>query len=184
MAMAHQTITCVGGCSLNYSKAASDCANSTDPSDPTEGLKSLGNFIVTDSDSTWIASLMPLGALFGGMTLFFKMHPHLSGGTSFCFVSKISLWSGPIAGYVCTRLGRRFTMFFIATLFALSYLTMVAAVNVWMLFIGRRGSNLLKGSRFRRFLFTKTTFTYVTFPDTVHRAIRDRPRLWRCQYRG
>ena len=54
--------------------------------------------------------------------------------------------AGPLAGYVCTRLGRRFTMFFIATLFALFYLVMVAAVNVWMMFIGRFGTGLATGA--------------------------------------
>ena len=43
-------------------------ANTTDSSSPPEGgLKSLSDFAVTDDDATWIASLMPLGALFGGM---------------------------------------------------------------------------------------------------------------------
>ena len=37
-------------------------------------------------------------------------------------------------------------MFFIATLFALFYLVMVAAVNVWMMFIGRFGTGLATGA--------------------------------------
>ena len=46
-------------------KVASEYANTTDSSSP-GGLKLLGNFTVTDDDATWIASLMPMGALFGG----------------------------------------------------------------------------------------------------------------------
>ena len=47
---------------------ASEYANATDSTSVGE-LKLLGNFTVTDNDATWIASLMPLGALFGGMYL-------------------------------------------------------------------------------------------------------------------
>ena len=66
-------------------------------------------FPVSPTQCNFIASLMPIGALFGG----------LLGGT------------------LMERFGRKGTMIGDSLFFALFYLFLAAAQNVWMLFIGR-----------------------------------------------
>lgn len=68
-----------------------------------------GDLSVTQTQSNFIASLMPAGALFGG----------LSGGM------------------LMNKFGRKGTMMGNSVFFALTFLCLAAAQNVWMLFIGR-----------------------------------------------
>lgn len=66
-------------------------------------------FAVSEEQGSLIASLLPCGALFGGLT----------------------------GGFLINRLGRKGTMMGDSVLFALAYLCLAAAQNVWMLFLGR-----------------------------------------------
>jgi len=66
-------------------------------------------FNITDSQGSWIGSLMPLGALVGG----------------------------PIGGLLINKLGKKGTMFITAALFALAYLVIIIAPNLILIYIGR-----------------------------------------------
>lgn len=74
-------------------------------------------FPVTDNQGNFIASLMPAGAFCGGL----------------------------IGGVLVGRFGRRATLFWTTAFFALAYLCLAAAQNVWMLFIGRYLSGMAAG---------------------------------------
>jgi len=76
-----------------------------------------GGFGLTDSELSWVGSLMPIGALVGGQ----------------------------LGGFLMSRLGRKGTMMVAAVLFALSYLTLVVAPNVWVVYIGRFATGLCTG---------------------------------------
>merc|ERR1712141_656873 len=85
-------------------------------------------FPVSTTQSNFIASLMPAGALFGGLT----------------------------GGMVMNNIGRKGAMMGTSAFFALTYLCLAAAQNVWMLFIGRFLSGMASG------LTTIATPTYVS----------------------
>jgi len=84
---------------------------------PNETDHSKDVFPISDLQSTFIASLMPAGALFGGMS----------------------------GGFFINKLGRKGTMMYNSVFFALSYLCLAAAQNVWMLFVGRFLSGMASG---------------------------------------
>eukprot|EP00095_Tigriopus_kingsejongensis_P004750 maker-scaffold510_size151595-snap-gene-0.31 protein:Tk04750 transcript:maker-scaffold510_size151595-snap-gene-0.31-mRNA-1 annotation:"sugar transporter " len=76
------------------------------PRDPWDGA---APFALSVAQKSWIASLMPLGALFGGL----------------------------MAGYLIGVIGRHGTMLGTALAFALAYLSLAAAQSVLMLWVGR-----------------------------------------------
>jgi len=76
-----------------------------------------GGFAMTDDQESWMGSLMPLGALFGG----------------------------PAAGIMMGKLGRKGAMIATAVMFALSYLLLVLAPNMWVIYAGRIASGLCTG---------------------------------------
>lgn len=75
------------------------------------------HFNITDTEASWIASLMPLGALFGG----------------------------PLGGVLNKRFGRKSSMFIASIGFAISFLFIVGAQNTSMLFLGRFLSGIFSG---------------------------------------
>jgi len=66
-------------------------------------------FNASDYDGSWIGSLMPLGALLGGQ----------------------------FGGVLVSRLGRKGAMMLDAGIFAVGYLFIISAPNLWMIYIGR-----------------------------------------------
>lgn len=66
-------------------------------------------FNITDAEASWVGSLMPLGALIGG----------------------------PIGGFLISRLGKKGAMFVNAAIFALAYLMLIIAPNIFLIYIGR-----------------------------------------------
>ena len=72
--------------------------------------------------------------------------------------------SGLIGGALVGRLGRKGTMFWNSVLFALSYLLLAAAQNVWMLFAGRYLCGMASG------ITTIAAPTYVS--ETVSPHVR------------
>ena len=66
-------------------------------------------FNVTDAEGSWIGSLMPLGALFGG----------------------------PLGGFLISKVGKKGSMFISAAIFTLSYLLLIVAPNVATIYFGR-----------------------------------------------
>ena len=89
-------------------------------------------FKVTENQGSLIASLMPAGALLGGKTTAEDQVVHCT------MIISLSLdFVGLIGGVLVGRLGRKGTMFWNSAFFALSYVLLAAAQNVWMLFAGR-----------------------------------------------
>ena len=66
-------------------------------------------FNITDSEASWIGSLLPLGALFGG----------------------------PLVGFLMSKFGKKGAMFMIAAVYALSFLLLVVAQNIATIYVGR-----------------------------------------------
>ena len=66
-------------------------------------------FEVTESEGSWIGSLLPLGALLGA----------------------------PLGGYLSSRFGKKGAMFLDAGFFSLGYLVLAVAPATWILYIGR-----------------------------------------------
>ena len=66
-------------------------------------------FNLTDDQNSWVGCLMPAGALLGGQ----------------------------VGGLLMTKLGRKGAMMTGAALFAVSYLLLVVAPNVWVIYVGR-----------------------------------------------
>ena len=75
------------------------------------------HFQISDAESDWIGSLMPLGALFGG----------------------------PLGGLAIGLRGRKFTMFLTSGGMAFSYVVILAAQNVAMILIGRFFTGFFSG---------------------------------------
>jgi MFS family permease len=103
---------------------------------PSNSSSYFHEFPVTVSQGNFIASLMPAGALVGGL----------------------------IGGLLISKLGRKGTMMGASVFFALSYLCLAAAQNVWMLFAGRYLCGLSAG------ITTIATPTYVS--ETVSPHVR------------
>jgi len=76
-----------------------------------------GGFSLSKSESSWVGSLMPIGALVGGQ----------------------------VGGLLMSKLGRRGAMMTGAVMFAFSYLILVLAPNVWFVYIGRFATGLCTG---------------------------------------
>ena len=89
---------------------------------------------MSDSDASLIASLMPAGALLGG----------LSGG------------------FFINRFGRKGTIMYNTLIFTLSYLCLVAAQNVWMLFAGRFLCGLATGKEILSCFFKSQVSVLIT----------------------
>jgi len=66
-------------------------------------------FNLTDEENSWVGCLMPAGALLGGQ----------------------------VGGLLMTKLGRKVAMMTGAAMFAVSYLLLVVAPNVWVVYLGR-----------------------------------------------
>ena len=66
-------------------------------------------FNLTDDENSWVGCLMPAGALLGGQ----------------------------VGGLLMTKLGRKGAMMTGAAMFAISYLLLVVAPNVWVIYVGR-----------------------------------------------
>eukprot|EP00091_Calanus_sinicus_P005441 TRINITY_DN15881_c0_g1_i1.p2 TRINITY_DN15881_c0_g1~~TRINITY_DN15881_c0_g1_i1.p2 ORF type:complete len:114 (+),score=26.31 TRINITY_DN15881_c0_g1_i1:226-567(+) len=66
-------------------------------------------FNLTDDENSWVGCLMPAGALLGGQ----------------------------VGGLLMTKLGRNGAMMTGAAMFAISYLLLVVAPNVWVIYAGR-----------------------------------------------
>merc|ERR1719209_1074048 len=76
-----------------------------------------GGFSLSVSESSWVGSLMPIGALVGGQ----------------------------VGGLLMSKFGRRGAMMAGAVMFAFSYLVLVLAPNVWFVYIGRFATGLCTG---------------------------------------
>lgn len=66
-------------------------------------------FTITPTEASFVASLLPLGALFGG----------------------------PLASLLLSRLGRRTVMLLASSGFAVAYILLTVANATWMLLVGR-----------------------------------------------
>jgi len=76
-----------------------------------------GGFALTSSENSWVGSLMPLGALIGGQ----------------------------VGGFLMSKLGRKGAMLAGAAMFSLSYLALVVAPNVWVVYAGRLATGICTG---------------------------------------
>jgi len=76
-----------------------------------------GGFGLSDEENSWVGCLMPAGALVGAL----------------------------FAGFLMSRLGRKGGMMTAAALFAVSYVLLVAAPNVWFIYAGRLATGLCTG---------------------------------------
>ncbi len=95
-------------------------------------------FFVSEADCSWIASLMPIGALVGGSEFINLFHCVLR------FFSPVE--KGPAAGMICRMFGRRITLFVVCGTFSIFYVLLTAAVSVGMVFAGRFGTGLATGA--------------------------------------
>jgi len=76
-----------------------------------------GGFNLSDEENSWVGCLMPAGALIGGQ----------------------------VGGLLMARMGRKGAMMTGAAMFAISYLMLVVAPNVWVIYVGRLCTGICTG---------------------------------------
>ena len=110
-------------------------SNSSDPFDYTKH-----EFPVTEEEGSFVASFLPAGALFGGA----KFVCMQICKTTLLKIFLFSVPSGLSGGFLINRFGRKGAMMGDSVIFALAYLCLAAAKNVWMLYAGKASAKRLE----------------------------------------